>query len=370
MPRSRQAEMRRAISRLQRLCCLGVGGQALMPALFSALRDIIPSSHQHFLWCDGNGNLTNYYLEGEFAWLVPLYLAEYYDRGEREVIDTLPDLMAASYPTHAGDLWERLLRVDRQVLLRSDYYGLLIGPAGMTQRIIVRLVDGNVPLGALILDRNDKEPPFSPADFALLDALHDFIVHGLSQGVDEIEFSDTEDRAIAVADDTGKLLYVSPGGQRLLAMAFVPRWTPETAERMRADRRPEIIQLCRSLAASLSGALPAVPPVLRQRNSWGEFVLRAYRLNSMPGVDEPPLAGIAIERREPRGLALLREIELLPLTDREKQLGLLLARGESEKNAARLMGVGEQTVITHRRNIYDKLNISNRAAFLGRLRVN
>ena len=70
----------------------------------------------------------------------------------------------------------------------------------------------------------------------------------------------------------------------------------------------------------------------------GQFVLRAYQLNTMPGADEPSLAGITIERREPKRLALLREIELLPLTDREKELCLLLGCGESEKSAARFIG--------------------------------
>ena len=54
----------------------------------------------------------------------------------------------------------------------------------------------------------------------------------------------------------------------------------------------------------------------------------------------------------PRAVALLRRIEGLPLTSREKQLCLLLARNQSGSDLADAMGLAASTVITHQRRTY------------------
>jgi hypothetical protein len=41
-----------AMGRIYRLCCLGLGGQRLMPALMSALNELVPASSRHFYWAD------------------------------------------------------------------------------------------------------------------------------------------------------------------------------------------------------------------------------------------------------------------------------------------------------------------------------
>jgi DNA-binding CsgD family transcriptional regulator len=98
--------------------------------------------------------------------------------------------------------------------------------------------------------------------------------------------------------------------------------------------------------------------------------LRAYWLSPPCPEQAAPFVAITVERREPRSLALLKKIEVLNLSDREKQLCLLLARGYDTANAAIAMGVRDHTVITHRRNLYNKLGIAGRIALLDRLRCN
>jgi DNA-binding CsgD family transcriptional regulator len=138
---------------------------------------------------------------------------------------------------------------------------------------------------------------------------------------------------------------------------------------MRLDNPPELAQLCQTLSAASSAGLRSTPPVVRRNNAWGEFVLRAYWLDASRSEESSRFIGVTIERREPRSLSLWRKVEALPLSQREKQVCLMLARGHDAANVARAMGVSEHTVISHRRSLYSKLGVENRLALIGRLRL-
>jgi DNA-binding CsgD family transcriptional regulator len=240
----------------------------------------------------------------------------------------------------------------------------------METGILFKITEAGRPVGAFHFFRSADEPDFTPRDYALLDALHGFIAHGLHDGPTEDRYNDSGDRALVILDRTGRLLHLSPEARRLLLMALTPRWAPDTAPRMRLDEPAELVQLCHALTAASTGRLPAAPPVVRRTNAWGEFVLRAYWLDAQAGNGEPSqFVGVTIERREPRRLALWRRVEALPLSGREKQVCLLLARGHDAAEAARAIGVGEHTVVSHRRSLYNKLGVDNRLALIDRLRA-
>jgi DNA-binding CsgD family transcriptional regulator len=371
MALSQSAETRRAVARVQRLCCLGIGGPRLMPALIAALHEVVPASNRFFFWADLRMEIANCYIEGRGFEFLPVFLTEFSgSRSEREVRISFPEMMRTRYPSPAGDIFTRLFTVDWSTLLRSDYYNLVRRPNGMETGILFKITEAGRPVGAFHFFRSIDEPDFTPRDYALLDALHGFIAHGLHEGPVEERYNDADDRALVILDRTGRLLHLSAEARRLLLMALVPRWAPDTAGRMRLDEAAELVQLCRALTAASTGELPAAPPVLRRTNAWGEFVMRAYWLDAPVGQAEPAnLVGVTIERREPRRLALWRRVEALPLSGREKQVCLLLARGHDAANAARAIGVGEQTLVSHRRSLYNKLGVDNRLALIDRLRA-
>jgi ATP/maltotriose-dependent transcriptional regulator MalT len=93
-------------------------------------------------------------------------------------------------------------------------------------------------------------------------------------------------------------------------------------------------------------------------------VLRAYWLGSTDGAEQTRQVGITIERLVPRALALPHKVEGLPLTGREKQFCLLLARDPSGRDLAHAMGLASSTVITHQRSVYAKLGVHSRAELL------
>ncbi|MGH7063005.1 MAG: response regulator transcription factor, partial [Stellaceae bacterium] len=328
------------------------------------------ASNRQFYWADLRMEIANCYLEGPGVEFLPVFLSEFSGgRREREVRLTFPEMMRTGYPSAAGDIFPRFFTVDWNTFLRSDYYNLLRRPCGMETGILFKITEAGRPVGAFHFFRSADEPDFTLRDYALLDALHGFVAHGLVAGPAEDTYEDGEDRALVILDRAGRMLHLSPEARRLLLMALVPRWAPDTARPMRLDEPAELGQLCRLLRDAADGRLPAAPPVVRRTNAWGEFVLRAYWLDARGTGELSQLVGVTIERREPRRLALWRRVEALPLSGREKEVCLLLARGHDAANAARAIGVGEHTLVSHRRSLYTKLGIDNRLALIDRLRA-
>lgn len=76
----------RAEAWIRQLCCLGLGGQAIMPALLEQLHDLIPSHSNAFFWADSNLEFSDLYDENPaFPGIASIYLTEFYNRREVEV---------------------------------------------------------------------------------------------------------------------------------------------------------------------------------------------------------------------------------------------------------------------------------------------
>lgn len=214
---------------------------------------------------------------------------------------------------------------------------------------------------ALHIYRADGEKPFEAGDLKLLKGIADFVSHGLKRAtLGEHNLVDGDDRALFIADVEGSVRDANTQALRLIKMALARAgWRSDLVE-----RAPEIAQLCYRLVATANGQIGQPPPVLRLRNPWGEFVLRAYWLGPTDGAEQTRQIGITIERRVPRMLALRRRVEDFPLTGREKQLCLLLAQDRSRRDLADAMGVSTGTVITHQSSVYSKLGVHSRAELL------
>ena len=110
-----------------------------------------------------------------------------------------------------------------------------------------------------------------------------------------------------------------------------------------------------------------VPTFTRRMGFSGDFRCHPHHppppadwLGPTNGAEQTSQVGITIERRVPLALALLRRVEDLPLTAREKHLCLLLARGLSVPDLAAAMGLTASTVISHQRSIHAKLGVHSR----------
>lgn len=367
MPGSKAAPSKRTMARIQRLCCLGVGSEMLMPDLIKEVTAFIPSRGGLFFWVGPRPQVENTYATFSTG-ILDLYLKEFCSRSqERELLRPLIAFTtwAASSPVLR---FEQQLRVDLRTFLRSDYYNHLWRPVDNCNPLMLGLREAGRIRGVLQVFRARGERPFEPHEVKTLKSIVGFVTHAMTpSALTDEAFIDSDDRALLVANLDGTLYHAGRRAQHLLMMALNPQWSPTANWRGLRGQIADIRRLCRSLAATAEGNIGQPPPVQRLRNLWGEFVLRAYWLEPTDGTEQTRHIGVTIERRVPRALALRRSIESLPLTGREKQLCLHLAHDTSRQDLADAMGVTTGTVITHQSNLYSKLGVHSRAELVATL---
>ena len=76
----RSAELR---VHIRQLCCLGVTGEQLMPALLKAVRQLIGAESAAFFWVNARGDMTALYAERQLPPpVMKLYFERFYESGE------------------------------------------------------------------------------------------------------------------------------------------------------------------------------------------------------------------------------------------------------------------------------------------------
>ena len=369
MPGSRSETSKRVLARIQRLCCLGVGSEMLMPDLIREVNELIRLRGGFFLWMNTNRERTNSYSMGPIP-TAALYHKEFHlTPRETDVVVPVSELMASPSSNAVHQFWS-ILRVDYPTFLLSDYYNEVCRPWDIHEVVTMVVREAKRNHGVFEIYRASGEPPFQPRDFKLLEAVAAFAAHAMTPGpVAEDTFVGSEDRGLLVADVDGRVRHTARQTERLLQMALGLRlktWATTNRHNVHGPL-PEIVRLGRSLSDTAKGMIGQPPPVLRLANLFGEFVLRAYWLDSTEGAEQTRHVGITIERQVPRALALHRRLEDLPLTGREKQLCVLLAHDRPRHDLADTMGVSIGTVITHQSSIYAKLGVHSRTGLLAAL---
>src|SRR4051794_10156353 len=78
VPRSNTVTGKQILARIQRLCCLGIGGEMLMPELIREVTGLIPSRIGSFWWLGPNFEITNMWSTFP-QWFKELWRQEYYN---------------------------------------------------------------------------------------------------------------------------------------------------------------------------------------------------------------------------------------------------------------------------------------------------
>jgi DNA-binding CsgD family transcriptional regulator len=339
----------------------------LMPDLMREVMWLVPSRHGQFCWAGADAEIANFY--GTFPRSVmELFLEEFYRTHlETDFISTFSDHKLWPMSTPVLQL-NQTLRCDSRAFRLSDFYNVLWRQADIDEPLLLIAREAGRTHGVLSVWRAPGEAPFGSEAIRLLASIAGFVAHAMTRSeLAEEAFVESEDHGLIVADIGGTVWHADFQTQQLLMMALAARCSPATGWCHSREPAPELVRLCSTLTATAKGQIGQPPPVLRLRNPWGEFILRAYWLGSTDGAEQTRHIGITIERRVPRALALRRRVEDLPLTGREKQLCLLLAHARSRQDLADAMGVSTGTVITHQSSIYAKLGVHSRAELLAAL---
>jgi DNA-binding CsgD family transcriptional regulator len=361
---------RKALASIRRLSCLGLGSQIAVPAILSELHALIPSYCNHFFWAGPNQQLANFYDEGDVILpVLPLYMNEFHNKREREIVFTFAETMRRSRRSEVMRYREKTLKVDEKRFENHDFYNLVMRPTGIHDVLQLIITEHGRSIGLLHIGRASRDPEFSERDRHFLLSLAPFFAHAQVAHNTDTRMAETEDRGLIIATLEGKIEYLSPHAGRLLAMAQHPvLWSPGVSlPGAGVVLPPEVKRLCRDLTQIFEDKAPSSVPVCRLANAWGAFTFRAYWLDQTVQEHAAPLIGIAVERFEPLALKFWRRAEALPLSGREIEVCLPLALGQSRVEIAQRLGVSENTAINHCRNIYAKLGVQSRAQLVEKL---
>lgn len=359
----------RAVSRIQRLCCSGLG-QAAIPEVLRELTTYIPSHGPTFFCFSPDYKPDVYTEQSEVAELIPLYFDEFFNRREREVLRTFPEVLQIYYLSPVGYYFERRVKVGHNEFFKSDYYNMLMAPLKWERNLAVGVVGSGRPLATIQIPRSANEPDFRKRDIRLLEVVTPFIAHLLTDRREESGYTESENKGLVIADEEGRIQHASPGARRLLLTVRFASSPPKVTFGVSNSALPdEVVRICRNIAVwSDYRPLPA-PPVWRCRNEWGEFVFRVFRLDREASSSSSRLIGVSVELYQPLRLRLLRRIGELPLTNREIECCVALVERLTRAEIAERLGVSEMTAITHCRNLYGKLNVHGRAGLVEKLRA-
>lgn len=338
------------IAYIHQLCCLGLGGQIIMPELTKALHELIPSRSNTFLYADRDGRIANVFSE---TLLIP------------DEISPFSEVRIQRHSKCAACQFRKAMHIG---LPSDDFYPLLWHSFNQCflLNIPIRESDAGI-LGAMQFYRYASDPAFSHEDMLIMARLSPII----SQGVKATRnargpFVESGDTGLIIANQALEILYMSPRGRELLYLATHPVVSVCISERLQnISGTPPIVQeLCRSMNGDQVEV--ACSPVMVRQNNWGKFYFYAEWLESQ---GKEKLIGITIKRHIPLVLRLAKSIRLQDLSPRQKEACLLLAYGCTYGAIAERLNVSQHTVCDYIKEIYSRLAVHNREQLMDKLKA-
>ncbi|MDO8413980.1 MAG: helix-turn-helix transcriptional regulator [Gallionellaceae bacterium] len=355
-----------ALTHIRQLCCLGLGSEIIMPALFQSLHDYIPSFQNIFFWVGADGGYTNIYdenLQNHLA-VVQLHFTEFSDTPKEKECWPGGLALIRSSLKFVNTAWY----LNKQTM-RTEYYNEIFRGLNAHYVIFAKTQEQGRCTGILGLFRPITDKPYTHQEERNLRALMPYIAHSLHRPADPPpSFTDTGEQGLVIMDQSAQVRYLCPGAHQLLFWASHAQFSPQYFPTIKANPFPPVLpQLCHNLIAIFQGqAAPA--PVLEQQNSWGRFTFRAHWLDPY-NHSASSLIGITIRRQEPVALSLARQIQHCSLSPKLKDVCLLLAQGHTQQQIAAQMHLSNHTVTGYVRTLYDKLGVHSREDLLKLLKT-
>lgn len=328
----------------------------LAPLLFAKLQDVLPYSVCGYSWLSREGPSDASFSDNGIAPIAQRYSDAYFLSRERDIWMTIDEAARAQMGPHH---FRQGLRVPLSDYYRHPIYGEIARPAGLHNFMRFVESDRGRPTGFMMLGRITGERDFDDDDMRRLRRLAPFIAAALNSSPAPTQVNEcAQDTAMLIANSAAQVRWSSPEAHRLFWLAAgrsppAPGW-------------PQLLMLAvATLAEIRRGAMRAAPPHLRRSNAWGGFAIRAYWLTP----DEPhtSLVGLTIEHRVPRPLRALSVLQGLNLPPRQVAVGVRITRGYSDDQVAQELGISKNTVVYHRRQIYNRLGVSSRQELTRRL---
>jgi hypothetical protein len=215
---NRSAVIARAESRLRQLCCLGLPGPVVAPALYREPYEVVPFETCFHFWLGPDGPIDAYFNTPEIGPSFALYRDSYFESLEADVWPTMAEAAVTEFgPRHV----HQVLRTSKASFERHPIFNEVLKPCGSETFIRLVVRDGRVPTGASNVGRRSRDRDFDDEDLRTLTRLEPFIAHALRtrEGPASPQTCDA-DRALVVVDADGGVRWRSPQAARLLSLAY------------------------------------------------------------------------------------------------------------------------------------------------------
>jgi DNA-binding CsgD family transcriptional regulator len=241
---------------------------------------------------------------------------------------------------------------------RSERHRDIRGPNGLGDELRAALVDDHTTWGALTLLRGADREPFSPADAALVAELTRPLAEGLRRAVLLAPGAPEPPDAAHAAG----VLVLGPDGSTAFADDVAAAWVDELGGQ---GSLPPVV----SAVANRARAVVAGPASdgriarARARTASGRWLMvRASVLGDGPGAQ----VAVMIEPARPHELAPL-VADAYRLTEREREVTRLVARGLPTDAVAAQLHLSPWTVQDHLKAIFEKVGVTTRGELVARV---
>jgi DNA-binding CsgD family transcriptional regulator len=361
-----------ALTQIRQACCLGLPSRSFMPMVVAQLREMIPSVCGQFAWSSETGRITNFwsdtFMPRRLAWIVL-----HHKRYDEDSGNSFRDIVLFGSLTGNGKrMWGHGFE-------HSATYAAVFKPYGYKWMLDGVVRDGQRPYGCFALIRRDTDPDFTPDEEALLAQALPYVAHAMKvEATRPSRFVSSGRSALVICREDGQVLEWSSRAHELAVYALlgdlnldarISHTGQSHAGKGRADFadvQPALGALVGELRARLQQHDGVDMPALVRRNDWGEFVFRAYPLDAARG-DTSGRIGVLIEQCVPIEAHLLARVNDTGLSNRQKEVALLSARGLPNAQIARQLNLTPQTVKDYFKEIYARLQINSHQELLQRL---
>src|SRR6188474_829012 len=133
------------VAHIRQLCCLGLGGRAIMPALLNAVRELVAFDAAEFAWVDTRGEMTNLYAE---PLLPPDVMNFYFHR-----VESADHPVSVTFRTRAAQTDPVTTLSVTDALRHTELYRHVLRHLGAEHALFCVIRDRDRPLGQLSLYR-------------------------------------------------------------------------------------------------------------------------------------------------------------------------------------------------------------------------
>jgi DNA-binding CsgD family transcriptional regulator len=244
------------------------------------------------------------------------------------------------------------------ILDRSERHREIMGPHGFGDELRAVLVDDRATWGAVSFLRGADREPFSAADTALLEAVTAHLAEGLRRAV----LLDGAAPGLPDGEDAAGVAVLAPDGSTAFTDEVAAFWIDELGGN---GSVPPVVTAVATQARIVMAAPVADGRIARARvrtasGRW--LVVRGSVLADAPGA---PVA-VMIEPARPHELAPL-VADAYGLTEREREVTELVARGLQTNAIAARMHLSSWTVQDHVKAIFEKVGVVTRGELVARV---